>query len=112
MVYDGPLNQLTGSPCCLSATLAVNGESVTVTPAQFESDTGLAANREGGNTLSSALSNSVIPPRPGVNQIGLQYSVIVGGVTRVATRDSYAKQEKVDSQSLSIFPQFSPSVFP
>lgn len=112
MVYDGPLNQLTGSPCCSSATLTVNGESVTVTSAQFESDTGLSANHEGGNTLSSDLSKSTILARPEVNRIGLQYSVIVGGVTRVGVRDSYTKQEKVDSQSLSIFPQFSPSVFP
>ena len=112
MVYDGPLNQLTGSPCCISATLTVNGESILISPQVYERDTGLAAKTEGGNTLSTQLSEAVIPVRPGVNTIDWQYTVVIGGVTRVGRSDSFTIQEKVDGQSLSIFPQFQPSVFP
>lgn len=112
MAYDGPLNQLTGSPCCSSATLTVDGESILISPQVFERDTELAAKEEGGNTLSTQLSEAVIPARPGVNNISLQYTVIVGGVTAVGRSDSFSTQEKVDGQSLSIFPQFQPSVFP
>ena len=112
MLYDGPINQLTGSPCCTSATLTVNGESIVITPAVFEQDSGLKAKTEGGNTLSSRLSESVMPTVSGPNHLSLQYNVIVGGVMRVSRSDSYTLQEKVDGQSISIFPQFSPSVFP
>jgi hypothetical protein len=112
MAYNGPLNQLSGSPCCISATLTVNGESILISPQVYERDTGLVAKTEGGNTLSTQLSEAVIPVRPGVNNIALQYPVVIGGVTRVGRSDSFTIQEKVDGQSLSIFPQFQPSVFP
>lgn len=110
--YGGPLNQLTGSPCCASATLTVNGQSTTISPALFEADTGLRARSEGGNTLSSQLSTAVMPADGSVDQRALQYLLIVGGPTRVGVSNSYTIQEKVDAQSLSIFPQFQPSVFP
>jgi hypothetical protein len=112
MVYDGPLNQLTGSPCCISANLTVNREAIKVNTNDFERDTGMKASRGGGNTLSAERSEAVIPATGSVMQIGLQYSVTVGGVTKVGTSDSNSLQEKVDAQSLSIFPQFNPSVFP
>lgn len=78
----------------------------------FEADTGLKALDKGGNTLSSQLVGAVIQPQPGLNQLSLQYDVVVGGVTRVATSDSFSVQNKVDGQSISIFSQFQPSVFP
>ena len=112
IVYDGPINQLTGSPCCTSATITVNGVSTTITPSVFEADTGISPDTNGGNTLSSRLSEAVIPAPNGVDQIIVEYAVIVGGVTRIGVSDSYTLQEKVDGQSLSIFPQFQPSVFP
>lgn len=110
--YPGPLNQLTGSPCCISATLTVDGQAVVITPATFEADTGLKANQVGGITLSSQLSNSRMNPSPGPDQLTIQYDVVIGGATRVGASSSYSIQEKVDGQSLSIFPQFQPSVFP
>lgn len=112
IIYDGPINQLTGSPCCASATITVNGVSTTITPSVFEADTGILPDTTGGNTLSSRLSEAVIPAPNGVDQIIVEYAVIVGGVTRIGVSDSYTLQEKVDGQSLSIFPQFQPSVFP
>jgi hypothetical protein len=112
MLHDGPINQLTGSPCCASATLTVNGESIVITPAVFEADSGLKARTEGGHTLSSSLVEAVIPAISGANHIRHHHNVTIGGVTRVSRSDSYTVQEKVDSQSISIFPQFSPSVFP
>ena len=112
MLHDGPINQLTGSPCCASATLTVNGESIVITPATYEADSGLKAKTEGGNTLNSRLSEAVMPAVSGVNKMSVEYDVVIGGVTRVSRSDSYTVQEKVDSQSISIFPQFSPSVFP
>jgi hypothetical protein len=112
MVYDGPLNQLTGAPCCNSATLTVNGESIKVSSDDFSRDTRLSPSQGEGNTLSSRLSDAVIPAKPTVNRIDLQYSITVGGVTRLSASESRSIQEKVDAQSFSIFPQFSPSVFP
>jgi hypothetical protein len=112
IVYGGPINQLTGSPCCTSATITVNGVSTTITPSVFEADTGISPDTNGGNTLSPRLSEAVIPTQNGVDQIIVEYAVIVGGVTRIGVSDSYTLQEKVDGQSLSIFPQFQPSVFP
>ena len=115
LLYDGPINQpinQTTGNCCMSATLIVNGESFTVTPATYEADTGLKVKTEGGTTLSSTLSSAVIPSTSGTNPASLQYDVTIGGVIRMSRSDSYTLQEKVDSQSISIFPQFSPSVFP
>jgi hypothetical protein len=112
IIYDGPINQLTGAPCCTSATITVNGVSTTITPSVFEADTGISPDTNGGNTLSHRLSEAVIPAPNGVDQIIVDYAVIVGGVTRIGVSDSYTLQEKVDGQSLSIFPQFQPSVFP
>jgi len=112
LAYDAPLNQLTGSPCCISATLLVDGQSILVTPSTYESDTGLKANLQGGNTLNHDLVYSQIIPKPGPSKISLQYDVVVGGVTRVGASSSYTLQEKVDGQSLSIFPKLQPSVFP
>lgn len=112
MVYDGPLNQLTGSPCCSSATLVVNGESVRISADNYEKDTGLKAKQQGGVTLSSRLEEARIPVNSELDEVGLQYLVITGGTTRIKASDSYTIQEKVDGQSLSIFPQFQPSVFP
>lgn len=110
MNYDGPLNQLTGSPCCSSATLTVNGQSTTISADEYEADTGLKAKTQGGMTLSSRLDESVIPSD--FDSVALQYLVILGGVTKIKSTDSLTMQEKVDGQSLSIFPQFKPSVFP
>lgn len=110
--YPGPLNQLTGSPCCLSATITVNGESTTITPSLFEADTGLKIQKQGGNTLSAQLSTAVMPAQSGPNRLALQYDVVVGGVSRVAVTSSSDLQDKVDEQSLSLFSQFQPSVFP
>jgi hypothetical protein len=110
--YPGPLNQLTGSPCCSSATLNVDGQAIVVTPSTFEADTGLKANLVGGNTLSSQLANSTMNNSSGTNQLSIQYDVVIGGVTRVGASSSYSIQEKVDGQSMSIFPKFQPSVFP
>lgn len=110
--YDGPLNQIGQSPCCTSATLTVDGVSITVTPEIVQSETKVPAGPANGNTLSPDLVEAEIPVRPSVNQIGLQYDVVIGGVTRIGNSQSYTIQEKVDSQSLSIFPQFSPTVFP
>lgn len=110
MVYDGPLNQLTGSPCCSSATLTVNGQSTKISADDYEADTGLKAKTQGGMTLSSRLDESVIPSD--FDSVALQYLVILGGVTKIKSTDSLTMQEKVDGQSLSIFPQFRPSVFP
>ena len=77
----------------------------------FERDTGISASRGEGNTLSAKLSDAQIKSNGTVNLIGVQYSVIVGGVTKIRASDSYTHQETVDSQALSIFPQISPSVF-
>ena len=112
MVYDGPINQLTGSPCCSSATLTVNGKSTTISADDYEADTGLKAKKQGGMTLNSRLDESVIPMDSEIDKVGLQYLVILGGVTKIKSTDSITIQEKVDGQSLSIFPQFKPSVFP
>lgn len=112
MRYQGPLNQLTGSPCCSSATLTVNGKDVVVSPSDYEKDTNKKPKTAGGNTLSSELSEAEIPVNSTIQEIGLQYLVITGGVTRISIKDFFQTQEKVDSQSLSIFPQFQPSVFP
>lgn len=112
LIYSGPLNQLNGSPCCIAATLTVDGQSVVVDASTYEADTGLKVNEAGGNTLSSELSTSQIKPQPGSNQFSLQYDVVIGGAQGVGASDSYSIQEKVDAQSLSIFPQFQPSVFP
>jgi hypothetical protein len=83
-----------------------------VTPSTFEADTGLKANLVGGNTLSSQLANSTMNNSSGTNQLSIQYDVVIGGVTRVGASSSYSIQEKVDGQSMSIFPKFQPSVFP
>lgn len=110
--YDGPLNQIGSSPCCSSATLTVDGVSIIITPEIVQNDIKAPVGTPDGNTLSPKLSKSQMRIRPEVNQIGVQYDVVVGGVTRIGTSQSYTLQDKVDSQSLSIFPQFSPSVFP
>ncbi|MFM8524166.1 MAG: hypothetical protein ACKOCM_00850 [Cyanobacteriota bacterium] len=111
--YDGPLNQLGGSPCCSSASLTVNGETFTISSATFESDTGIRPRLEGGNTHSNQLTSAILPPAgSSVGQMALEYRAVVGGPTRIGATNSYTLQEKVDGQSLSIFSQMQPSVFP
>lgn len=112
LTYSDQLNQLVGSPCCMAATLTVNGDSITITPTVFEADTGLKAQKNGGQTLSSRLPSATMQPKQNVNQLRLQHDVVVGGVTRLAASASYTLQDKVDGQSLSLFSQFQPSVFP
>jgi hypothetical protein len=110
--YDGSLNQLAESPCCTSATITVDGVSTTITPRQYQQDTGFKAEAESGNTLSGRLSEAVIPAAQSVDRVEVDYAVIVGGVTKVGVSESYTVQEKIDAQTLSIFPQLQPSVFP
>ena len=75
-------------------------------------DTRQRSKREGGNTLSTELGAATTTNNEGEDaNIGLQYLVFVGGVTKVKLLESYTEQEKIDSQSLSIFPQYT-SVFP
>ena len=110
--YQGPLNQSTGSPCCISANLYAEGEYIRVSQDNYWLDTRQRSKREGGNTLSTELGAATTTNNEGEDaNIGLQYLVFVGGVTKVKLLESYTEQEKVDSQSLSIFPQYT-SVFP
>lgn len=110
--YNGPINSIGESPCCTSAILAVDDINITVTPSSVVKDTKVVSNSGQGNTLSRELEKAEMPVAPGANNLGLQYDVVLGGVTRTKASSSYTIQEKVDSQSLSIFPQFQPSVFP
>lgn len=111
MDYKGPLNQLKGSPCCTSALLSSMGQDIEISSEDYEADTGLKAQKKGGNTLSAMLKSASIPVDEEIDQVGLQYLVFIGGTTRIEKLESYTEQEKVDAQSLSIFPQYT-SVFP
>lgn len=111
MDYKGPLNQLKGSPCCTSAILSSMGQDVEISSEDYEADTGLKAQKKGGNTLSARLKSASISMDEEIDQVGLQYLVFTGGTTRIKRLESYTEQEKVDGQSLSIFPQYT-SVFP
>lgn len=109
--YQGPLNQLKGSPCCTSAVLTSMGQDVKISAKDYEADTGLKAKRDGGSTLSARLRSATFPMDEKIDEVGLQYLIFVGGTTRIKTLKSYTEKEKVDGQSLSIFPQYT-SVFP
>lgn len=112
ITYDGPINQLTGSPCCAEAVLIVNDQTHVFDKERYKRDTGFDAKEEGGNTLSTELDRAAIIPAPGESQIAVQYQINVGGVRGGKAAQSLTIQEKVDGQSMSIFPQFSPTVFP
>ena len=115
--YLGALNQSKGSPCCASARLTAigprqgrMGQTTRISEDNYWLDTRMRAKREGGNTLSSELDTATLPVDDDSDNdsdnVGLQYLVFGGGVTRIKILESYTEQEKVDSQSLSIFPQY------
>lgn len=109
--YRGPLNELRPMPMSNEATLEYDSRTITVTPndalirSRMPEPAGLA------NTLSSKLSQGEIPASGALQQIQLGYGLIIPAITRVSGSNSSTRLEQVDSQSLSVFPSFTPTVF-
>lgn len=111
-LYTGPLNVRRELPMAGSTTLEFDGRTITVSADDALIRSRMPAPRGPANTLSGELSTGVVPATGAPQVVSIGYSVIVPAITSVSGSNGSASFEQVDGQSLSVFPSFSPSVFP
>lgn len=110
--YTGPLNVRRELPMAGSTTLEFDGRTITVSAEDALIRGRMPAARGPANTLSGELSTGVVPATGGPQVVSIGYSLIVPAITSVSGSNGITSFEQVDGQSLSVFPSFSPSVFP
>lgn len=111
-LYDGPLNALQELPYRAALTLGYDGQQITVSADDVLIQTRMPNSLGPGVTLSSDIVQGELPIKTEPQLIQIGYGQILPAITRVSGSNSTTRFELMDGQSLSIFPSFSPSVFP
>lgn len=111
LAYEGALNELRPLPMGPGATLQYDNRTISVTPSDALIQTRMPEPAGLANTLSGELATSTIPASGSPQEVQLGYALVIPAITGVSGSNSTIRFEQVDSQSLSIFPRFSPSVF-
>lgn len=109
--YAGPLNELRVQSLSAGATLSYDGRRITVTTEDALIQSRMPMPTAKSNTLSSQLSEGEIHPNGTYQNVELGASLVVPAITRISGSHDLTRTEQVDSQSMSIFSGFSPSVF-
>lgn len=110
--YDGPINALGVLQSQTSLKLEYDNRTILVHYDDALIRQRMDPARYPSSSLSGELSRGqVVQAAPG-QPVELGYSQSIPAITRLGASNSITRFEQVDGQSLSVFPSFSPTVFP